>query len=63
MTKKLFTLLIVAMLLTTISVLVLSLTGHEDLVRTAFGWIASSVTSVVETLGAVGIVILVLLLV
>lgn len=62
MSKKLFVLLIVSMLLATISILVLTLTGHDDMVRAAFGWVASSATTIVETLGVVGLLIVIALL-
>lgn len=56
--KKLFVLLIVAMVLAALSSVVLTLTGHEELVRDAFRWAASSTESAVEVLGVVGIVVL-----
>ncbi len=62
MSKKIFVLLIVAMLLATLSVIVLTLTGHEDMVSSAFRWVSSSITTVAEALGVVGIIILVALL-
>jgi len=61
MSKKLFVLLVVAMVLVAVTTIALTLAGHGDMVSAAFGWIAHSVTSVVETLGAIGVLILVAL--
>lgn len=46
MAKRLFVLLIVLMVLATLSVITLTLTGHEDLVIAAFRWVTSSATTV-----------------
>ena len=47
--KKLFVLLLVAMILSTVASVTLVLGGHEDLVRDAFRWLTSSAQSVAET--------------
>lgn len=62
MSKKLFVLMLVSMFLLTIAVVVLALTGHADLVRSAGQWVTSSIESVIGTLGVVGVLILVVLL-
>jgi hypothetical protein len=48
--KKLFVLLILAMILSTIAILTLVMTGHEALVRDAFRWLSSSTEAIAGTL-------------
>jgi hypothetical protein len=62
MSKKLFVLLLAAMFMTTIAIVVLTVTGHEDIVRAAGAWVTNSIESVVGILGVVGILVVVALL-
>ncbi len=58
MSKKLFVLAMTAMVLTTIAIVALTVTGHEDIVRAAGAWVTSSLEHVVGVLGFFGIIIL-----
>lgn len=55
--KKLFVLLLAAMVLATLASVTLVVTGHEQLVRDAFRWATSSAESVAEVLAIVAVVI------
>ncbi len=46
MGKRLFVLLIVLMALATLSIMTLTLSGHEDMVIAAFRWVTSSAITV-----------------
>lgn len=48
--KKVFVLLLAAMILATLASVVLVVTGHEVLVRDAFRWVASSAEDLVVAL-------------
>lgn len=58
MSKKAFVLFLVAMIVVAICTLILTLTGHDDMVRSAFG----SVASAAEALGTIGLVIVFLVI-
>lgn len=62
MSKKLFVLLLVAMFLTTTAILVLTLTGHQDIVIAAGAWLTRSISNGAQFLGVFGILILIVLL-
>lgn len=62
MSKKLFVLLLVAMFLTTTAILVLTLTGHPDIVIAAGAWLTRSISNVAQFLGVFGILTVIVLL-